>query len=148
MSYVLLAKDTLSEAIENAFSAGRKYQSNRDEETLFARLTRAMEDNDVIPSGDERSGNTYSHGFRDSAQEIKSLIQSEFEEDANTFSGGKELERRITCLVPETEDRQDLWPHQAQDKLAIIRELLSAPEMYGGESKEKIEIILSILCED
>ena len=146
--YTLIEKDTLVEAIETAFSDGRKYQSNRDEETLFARLDRAMEDNDIIPSKDERTGNTYLHGFRDSAEEIKSLIQNEFEEDAGTFSGGKELERRIACLVPETEDGPNLHPYEAQEKLARIRELLATPEMYGGESKEKIETILSILCED
>lgn len=127
MSYVLLAKDALSEAIENAFFDGRKYQSNRDEETLFARLA--------------------TH-FENSAEEIKDVMRNEFEEDAKTFSGGKELERRIACLEPETEYSPDLWPHQAQDKLGRIRELLATTEAYGGESKEKIETILSILCED
>lgn len=125
MSHVLLEKDTLSEAIENAFSDGRRYQSNRDEETLFARLDKH---------------------FEDWAEEIKDVMRNEFEED--TFSGGKDLERRIACLEPKTENGPDLWPYQAQDKLARIRELLATPEAYGGESKEKIETILSILYED
>lgn len=57
---------------------------------------------------------------------------------------------RIEKLMEEydSEDIPNVETFQAQAMLADIREILANPETYGGESLEKLGLIINILCKD
>lgn len=148
MSYKIIDTDTLAESIENAFQEGRSFQSNRDESALFLRIEKLIEEYDpesmheddiVFPEDPRKDG--WNHGLH----ELKMVIHNEFEEDSNCM-GFIERERRLAILTPDSEDSPNVEIFQAQQMLADIRELLATPESYGGESKEKLELIVNILC--
>ena len=149
MSYVLLEKDTLSEAIENAFDRGRSFQALRDCEAVSVVVNRLQEEYDsevdegdiVFPENPRKDG--WNHGLH----ELKNVLDTDFEEDANCC-GFIERERTISILTPDSEDIPNVETFQAQAMLADIREILANPEMYGGESLEKLGLIINILCKD
>lgn len=148
MSYKLISTDTLAKSIEEAFQRGRSFQSNRDEESLFAKIEKLQSDyrepneDNIVFQEDPRKD-----GWNHSLHELKDCIQNEFENDSN-FMGFIERERTISCLTPESEDIPSVYDFQVRTMLAEIRELLANPEAYGGEAKEKLELIVNIICRD
>lgn len=144
MSYKLIETDTLSEAIENAFQRGRAFQSNRDEDHLFSRIEQLKE---TVSERIDEDNKTPEDGWYDGLHELKDVISDEFEEDAN-FMGFIERERTISSLTPDSDDVPSLHDFQAKDKLDEIRAILANPEMYSGEYKEKLELIVDIICRD
>ena len=149
MSYKLIETDTLSEAIETAFQRGRSFQSNRDEEQLFTRIEKLKEEYNTDVDEDEIAfpNDLRKDGWNHSLCELKDVINGEFETDSN-YMGFIERERTIACLTPDSEDLPNVETFQAQTMLAEIRELLATPESYGGEAKEKLELIVYILTKD
>lgn len=149
MSYKLIDTDILAKSIENAFQEGRYFQSNRDESALFGRIEKLMEEYDsevdeddiLFPNDPRKDG--WNHGLH----ELKTVINNEFEEDSNC-TGFIERERRLAILTPDSEDIPNVETFQAQAMLADIREILANPETYGGESLEKLGLIINILCKD
>ena len=149
MSYKLIETDTLADAIENAFQRGRSFQSSRDEEQLFTRIEKLkgeyntdVDEDEIVFPNDLRKD-----GWNHSLCELKDVINGEFETDSDDM-GFIERERTVACLTPDCEDLPNVKTFQAQTMLADIRELLATPESYGGEAKEKLELIIHILTKD
>lgn len=169
--YVFLDRDTLKDAVETAFSQGRSFQADRDSLTIAREIEEFDGDDPSVTFAPENDGVSLGtledmtspdalketidevyilpamqSGYREALADLrKELRNNPFEEDASTFSGSVEVQRRLDILTPDAETAPDRENHQHADTLARIREILSTPETYAGENKEKVEMILDTI---